>query len=150
MGSSYEKVIDNLDETSKYYYLHNCYPITISYKGLTYLNLQSTYEAQKELNAVNRIKYTTTTGYYAMILSANLDKTVSDKVFYELLKIKFSDEILKEKLLDTKDYEIVYKNTWHDNTFGVCICDKCKDITGENKLGKYLMQLREELLNESK
>ena len=33
----------------------------------------------------------------------------------------------------------------HDNEYGNCICPKCAEIEGENKLGKILMRVRTEL-----
>lgn len=38
--------------------------------------------------------------------------------------------------------EIVEGNYWHDNYWGNCTCDKCKNIEGQNKLGKILMKIR--------
>jgi hypothetical protein len=40
-------------------------------------------------------------------------------------------------------------NNWHDNTWGNCLCDKCKGIEGKNLLGNILMQVREELCSEA-
>ena len=42
---------------------------------------------------------------------------------------------------------VVHGNWWHDNYWGNCNCDRCKDIKGQNKLGKMLMDLREEFRN---
>lgn len=147
MGNDYEIV--DLGEKSAYYYLHNCYPCNILYKGLTYQCLQSAYEAQKESNKIHKLKYINVDGYTAMILSTNLNTVLDDKIFYRLLKIKFENTELREKLLSTKNAKIIYYNTWHDCTFGICTCEKCNSI-GDNKLGGYLMRLRGELLEEEK
>ena len=48
---------------------------------------------------------------------------------------------LKQKLLDTKDELLVEGNTWGDKYWGVDL----KTGIGENKLGKILMSIREEL-----
>lgn len=69
---------------------------------------------------------------------------VKDRVMYEALRLKFSDPDLKEKLLATEDAWLVEGNTWHDNYWGSCHCDRCGSH-GRNKLGQLLMQLREEL-----
>jgi predicted NAD-dependent protein-ADP-ribosyltransferase YbiA (DUF1768 family) len=50
-------------------------------------------------------------------------------------------------LLDTGDEELVEGTTWHDNIWGNCSCPKCKNIPGQNRLGKLLMQIREEIKN---
>ena len=53
---------------------------------------------------------------------------------------KFKDPKLSEMLLSTGDMELTEGNWWHDNFWGVCTCNKCKD--GENNLGKILMDIR--------
>ena len=58
---------------------------------------------------------------------------------------KFRIPELREKLLATGNEELVEGNTWHDNIWGNCSCDCCKKIEGQNKLGKLLMQVREEI-----
>ena len=67
---------------------------------------------------------------------------------YQGLKLKFSDPILKEKLLATGNEKLEEGNWWHDNFWGNCYCPKCKNIEGVNKLGKLLMLLRKELKDE--
>jgi ribA/ribD-fused uncharacterized protein len=54
-----------------------------------------------------------------------------------LLHIKFQNESLMKKLLNTNDEEIVEDNTWND-----CIWGKCNG-KGFNALGKLLMKIRE-------
>ena len=63
--------------------------------------------------------------------------------------IKTENETLKERLLATGDEYLEEGTTgWHDNIWGNCSCEKCKNIPGENRLGKILMRIREELKNE--
>lgn len=54
-------------------------------------------------------------------------------------------KILKKKLLETGDAELIEGNYWHDNTWGQCYCPRCKNKIGENHLGKLLMKIRESL-----
>ena len=139
-------VIDNISEISSYYFLHNCYPCTFTYKGNTYTNLQSAYEACKENNPINRIKYTTLDGYTAMKISPEPSDTFNSNrttLMYKLLRIKFSDNILRQKLLTTQNKDILYYNAWHDNYWGICNCGNCDN--GQNNLGLLLMKLRKEL-----
>ena len=139
-------VIDNIKETSSYYFLHNCYPCTFIYKSNTYTNLQSAYEACKENNPINRIKYTTLDGYTAMKISPEPSDTFNSNrtsLMYKLLRIKFSDNILRQKLLSTQNKDILYYNAWHDNYWGICNCGNCSG--GQNNLGLLLMKLRKEL-----
>ena len=70
---------------------------------------------------------------------------VKEQLMLDALRKKFEIPALREMLLITGDEELVEGNTWHDNTWGNCSCDRCKDIEGQNKLGKMLMQVREEI-----
>lgn len=64
-------------------------------------------------------------------------------IMYELVKKKFEQHRhIYVKLLETGDVKLIEGNTWHDNTWGTCVCDECVDIPGENWLGKILMSLR--------
>ncbi len=54
-----------------------------------------------------------------------------------LLARKFSHPTLRKMLLETGDAELIENNTWGDTFWGVYIG------TGENWLGKLLMELRE-------
>ena len=59
----------------------------------------------------------------------------------DLLRAKFSNEIMKQKLLDTGDAELIEGNKHGDSFWG--------QVNGEGKnlLGKLLMQVRNELRN---
>ena len=70
---------------------------------------------------------------------------IKDQVMKDLLAIKFSNVLLKKKLLLTKGCILIEGNTWHDNYWGDCHCSKCISIKGKNKLGRFLMELRDSL-----
>ena len=64
-------------------------------------------------------------------------------VMQDLVRIKFKiNSDLREKLIATGDHELIEGNNWHDNTWGNCYCDQCKDIQGKNWLGKIFMDVR--------
>ena len=63
----------------------------------------------------------------------------------ELLRQKFNQQPFKQKLMQTIKAHIEEGNYWHDNFWGNCLCPKCKDIPGENNLGKAIMEIRSEL-----
>lgn len=70
-------------------------------------------------------------------------------VMKQAVLLKFTQHPdLKKKLIDTGDNELVEGNSWHDNIWGECYCDKCNGIEAENLLGKILMQVREEIKEE--
>ena len=58
---------------------------------------------------------------------------------YDVVKAKFSIKHLKEMLLATGNEELIEGNLWNDTYWGVC------NGKGQNKLGKILMRVREEL-----
>ena len=65
---------------------------------------------------------------------------VKDKVMYEIVLAKFTQNPdLKEKLLATGDESLEEGNTWGDTIWGTV------DGVGENRLGKILMRVRDEL-----
>jgi hypothetical protein len=66
------------------------------------------------------------------------------EVMKTLLKIKFSIPELRQKLMDTKDIDLVEGNTWGDFFWGV----DSKSGQGENVLGMLLMLVRAELQKE--
>lgn len=61
-----------------------------------------------------------------------------------ILQKKFSDPILKQKLLDTGNQELREGNNWHDNYWGWCNCISCADRLHNNHLGILLMEIRED------
>lgn len=83
-------------------------------------------------------------------LSAKLGREISLRedwdevrleVMRDLLKRKFSDPTLRQKLLQTKNANLIEGNFWHDTFWGVCNCSRHLG-QGDNHLGELLMQLR--------
>lgn len=76
-----------------------------------------------------------------------------EQVKYEVMyavqvdKYQQNPQLLK-KLLATGDAELEEGNWWHDNIWGNCKCDRCKNIEGRNMLGEILMKVRKELKND--
>jgi ribA/ribD-fused uncharacterized protein len=67
-------------------------------------------------------------------------ETTRNTIMYALVTQKFEgDEELAEKLIATGDAELVEGNWWGDTYWGVC------RGKGENKLGKILMDVREQI-----
>lgn len=63
-------------------------------------------------------------------------------VMFNLLLYKFSFAENEAKLLETGDNALCEGNIWHDNFWGNCQCEHCKNSPGANHLGKLLMQVR--------
>jgi hypothetical protein len=65
-------------------------------------------------------------------------------IMYKLVRDKFRDPGLREKLLATGDAALVEGNTWNDTFFGVC------RGKGLNMLGIILMRVRSEVRGSQK
>ncbi len=110
---------------------------------IVYQAMKASYTADKEmiLNAKN--------GYEAKKLGKTIKirrdwDQIRLRVMTEIVETKFRDPELMKKLKATAPHELIEGNYWHDNYWGDCTCDKCKNIKGENNLGKILMKVREE------
>ena len=66
---------------------------------------------------------------------------IKDEVMLTGLRKKFANPELRNLLLATGDEELIEGNYWGDTYWGVC------NGVGQNKLGKLLMQVREEIKN---
>ena len=51
-------------------------------------------------------------------------------------------------LIATGDTVLIEGNEWHDNFWGNCTCERCKNKFGKNWLGRLLMLRRSELVLE--
>jgi len=144
------KVIDKfIDEE---FFLSNFYIHPFKWNGKEYKSVEHAYQASKCDNEAEHdwIRLMDSAGKAkrnGMKVRLRKDwESVKENIMLELLRVKFSDPELKKKLKDTKNYELIEGNYWHDNFFGNCTCQNCKDIEGQNKLGKLLMQVRQEII----
>lgn len=132
----------------KYYFLSNFYEVSVTWDGITYQNNEAAFQSAKVLDRPVREKFSTLDPSSAKKLGRRVQlrndwEDVKDEVMYEICKAKFSqNEDLKEKLLETCDKYLEEGNTWGDKIWGTV------NGVGENRLGKILMRVREELRNE--
>lgn len=135
----------------QYAFLSNFYSSPFIYEGIVYPTNEHFFQAMKTLDIDERKKIAAaeTPGKAkrmgrAVKLRPDWEKV---KVYYmELgLRLKFADQELAQKLIDTDDEELVEGNWWHDNIWGSCMCDKCIHIPGRNMLGMLLMDLRKKM-----
>lgn len=143
-------VIDEFREA--YGFLSNYHICNLDYEGNNYCCAESAFQAMKENNPAERGNYShlypseAKKKGHACNLRSDWEEVKLD-IMYDILKVKFSDKELKERLLLTGDKELIEGNNWHDNFWGNCVCKKCRSIEGKNMLGKLLMKLRSELNN---
>jgi len=143
------------DFRGEYGFLSNFYSSPFEYKGLVYPNSEAAFQAQKCASEEAKIKYTTiknpikikTMGKKEPGLPANWDEIAYD-IMLDILRAKFADPALREKLLATGDAYLEEGNHWHDNRWGRCTCEKCKNKEAKNWLGKILMTIRDEVKEE--
>lgn len=65
-----------------------------------------------------------------------------DAIMQDVVRTKFfQSHRLAKRLLDTNSLELIEGNTWNDTYWGVDL----RSMVGQNKLGKILMQVRDEL-----
>lgn len=135
-------------------FLSNFYPSLITLSGETYPTVEHAFQALKtyDVEARKMIAAAPTPGKAkamgrAVVLRADWEE-IKEDVMKICLKAKFNIPELREKLLATGDAYLVEGTVWHDNEWGSCNCDRCKNIIGKNKLGNALMAIREEIRND--
>lgn len=136
--------------TGRYSWLSNFWPVEVILDYLSYPSVEHAYQASKTLDAFDReqIRIAETPGIakrlgkLAVIRPGWGDMKIS--VMEELLRQKFSDPGLAEKLMETYPLIIEEGNSWGDRFWGVY---KGK---GKNHLGRLLMQVRSELLEKKR
>ncbi|MBO5359703.1 MAG: DUF1768 domain-containing protein [Clostridia bacterium] len=129
---------------SKYSFLSNFYSATVFFDGVTYLNSESAYQAQKCKNEEERLLFTKLSSDEAKSLGKKVDcREDWDEVKLSLMKDivynKFTQNPhLAKALTDTGEIPLFEGNNWGDLYWGVDL----KTGVGENNLGKILMNLR--------
>lgn len=130
----------------EYAFLSNFYICRVEYEGLIYPSSENAFQAAKTLSMPAREAFTLAamTPGMAKSLAGQLQlrpnwDTVKIVVMKDILASKFSDPVLKEKLLATDKAELIEGNTWNDTFWGVC------RGKGKNILGQLLMDLRTNL-----
>lgn len=121
--------------TGEYHFLSNFYPWLGS-------SVEHQYQAAKTLDITEKTNILNAHSAGAAKRMGRRCKIRTDwdsiklDIMFELLKQKFSNQDLKEKLLATEDEYLEEGNYWNDTYWGVC------NGVGENHLGKLLMKLR--------
>ena len=129
-------------------FLSNFYESEIEFEGIVYPTNEHFFQAMKTLDIDERraIANALTPGKAKRMgrrVTLRSDwEEVKEEVMFLGLCLKFADDQLADWLLETGDEELVEGTTWHDNEWGNCTCEKCKNIPGKNKLGKLLMKVR--------
>ncbi|KAL3270750.1 hypothetical protein HHI36_021275 [Cryptolaemus montrouzieri] len=142
------------DFRREYRFLSNFYGCASEYEGLKYPSTEHAFQAAKTSDIEERKKIISFASPFEAKRVGQTVKLRSDweevkyDIMLELVRQKFQYPELKKMLLDTGTSDLIEENTWHDNFFGICLCEKCKAV-GKNNLGLILQQVRSELKTEN-
>ncbi len=134
--------------TGRYSFLSNFYIYPIKWKDIILQSAEHAYQSEKTTNDIERETiYNARTPANAKRLGGRKHlkhlkpdwDSIKDETMLLILRAKFLDSDLKQLLLNTGDEELIEKNWWNDTYWGVC------NGVGKNRLGKLLMQVREEI-----
>lgn len=135
----------------KYAFLSNMHECEIKVPwngGMVFPSVENAYQASKCANLADMQQFTAMNPYDAKKMGRKVQMhpnfpNMKYQIMRELLDIKFdSHKELMDQLLMTAPESLVEGNIWHDNYWGVCSCDKCRNKIHENKLGELLQRKR--------
>ena len=136
---------------NKFRWLSNFWFCDVEFNGLKYMNVEHAYQAAKCENAFDRqtIFHAETPGqakrFGKNVKLRNDWEQVKVSIMKDLLREKFKNPYLREKLIATKDWTLEEGNHWHDTFWGIC---PPGSGDGQNILGKLIMEVREEIKKE--
>lgn len=130
-----------------YEFLSNFFelPVAIEWEGMRWTTTEHAFQAAKTTDPAARVKIrdAKTPAQAKKLGRAAALRPGWDAmkigVMEDLLRLKFSISLMRKKLLDTGDLELVEGNDWGDRFWGV------SGGEGENQLGKALMKIRAEI-----
>ena len=136
----------------EYAFLSNFYSAPVEFNGRLWASVEHAFQAAKVDDETAEQIYLSSNPTVAKrlgrtgIMRPDWD-AIKDDVMLACLRSKFQrNPTLHSRLMSTGNEELIEGNYWHDNYWGVCSCAKCKEkgLTGLNKLGTMLMQVRKE------
>lgn len=128
----------------QYSFLSNFHPCKVVFEGVEYSSSEHAYMAAKTTHPDGR-EWIRSQPTAAQAKAEGRNLVLRDgwegmkyAIMVQILMAKFSEPVLKDKLLATGDYELIEGNWWGDKVWGVCL----KSNQGQNLLGKALMEVR--------
>lgn len=129
----------------EFYFLSNFSSAIIYIDGEKYTSAEHAYQAAKAQSPQSKqlIREAKTPGLakklgYSVQLPDDWDAKKVD-IMTNIIRKKFENPFLRPLLLATGSAELIEGNTWGDRFWGVC------KGTGQNHLGKILMEIRQEI-----
>ena len=133
--------------TGRYAFLGNFYDAPVEFGGIRYRNSEAAFQAQKCEDEEKRLWFAGLAPGRAKSLGGRVRlredwEEVKTGLMLEIVRAKFTQNPeLAEKLLATGEKRLVEGTAWNDTCWGIDI----HTGKGENRLGKILMQVRDEL-----
>jgi ribA/ribD-fused uncharacterized protein len=135
-------------------WLSNFWLVPVAFEGLVYPSLEHAYVAAKTLDQqvreeIRRLPTPAQAKRYGRRFGRTLplrpawDDEFKSRLMARLLREKFTNPELRQRLISTGNEPLIESNRWHDNWFGSCHCPRCGG-RGKNMLGTLLMELRKE------
>ena len=147
MSNSTITVINSFQ--GEYFFLSNFFYSPFEFDGEIYSTVEHAFQAAKTFDTEQRqsIRLAASPAQAkqlgrAVQLRPDWEQVKFD-IMLALLRLKFSQADLRQKLLDTGDSELIEGNTWGDKVWG-CVLYKGQWV-GQNHLGKLLMQVRADI-----
>lgn len=130
--------------SGEYRFLSNFWLCQIPYKGFVFPSTENAYQWAKSETLTDDFVSCTPGKAKRLGQKTPMRKgwdLLRLKVMQDITRSKYNlDEILKQKLIDTDDEELVEGNTWNDTFWG-----QCPIGNGKNFLGKTIMMVRSEI-----
>jgi len=128
-------------------FLSNFWPAQVTIEGLTYPSVEHAYQAMKTTVNAERLPFTNPhrPAWDAKRMGRHLTLRpdwayVRIDIMQQLIRQKFQEPTLREKLLATEDRQLIEGNSWGDRYWGQSPVGQ-----GENYLGRIIMQTRKEI-----
>lgn len=131
-------------------FLSNFFEALVDFGGIRYGSAEAAFQAQKCRTEEERLTFRDLRPGQAKRAGRQTDlrqdwEQVKTALMAGIVEAKFrQNPYLARRLLETGNLEIVEKNTWGDTCWGV----DARTGQGENRLGRILMEVREELRRE--
>lgn len=127
-----------------YSFLSNFTKCEVEFEGAVYPSVEHAFQATKTLDSEKRKSFVKGSPVTAKGMGRRLKlredwEQIKDNVMYICLKSKFQNPDLQKKLLATGDAVLIEGNNHGDRYWGMVKGE------GENKLGKLLMRVRDEI-----
>lgn len=136
--------------SGRHFWLSNFVACSIVYKNRVYPTTEHAYQAQKTSSIEWQQKIQEADGpRQAKFLGRQCPlrddwDSLRDQVMLEVSRLKYQQPTFGNKLVATYPRELIEGNYWGDTYWGV------HNGKGENKLGKILMRVRQELMDNQK